>query len=172
MALYLGAAAKYKFSHVRLMDCIINLAEIFDTNPNITIPDLADYYGAPVEHMEMFSHLMFDKNHTLMVENTQYLRDIEPTLPHPMFYPAVIPLVVSFTIVGTLVMMARFYSRLSILGRIPFYDWLMLVGFVCLRRFRRLRWKHVANLLLDTGGNNDGCDHCRFLHSKKRLFEL
>ncbi|EPS35225.1 hypothetical protein H072_11412 [Dactylellina haptotyla CBS 200.50] len=130
IALYLGCAARHKFTNTKIMDCIIATAEMYDHNPNTTIQDIAEYYAAPVYEIDMFRLSWFDGSDALMREGMQHLRDIEPILPHPKFYPALIPLVVAFTVVGTLVMMARFYSRLSILGRIPFYDWLMLIGFV------------------------------------------
>ncbi|KAF3933229.1 hypothetical protein ABW19_dt0200859 [Dactylella cylindrospora] len=130
VALYLGCATRHKFAHIRIMDSMTAVAEMYDRNPNTTVQQIADYFAAPIYEIETFRWIHFNESDAMMKEGMQYLRDIEPTLPHPMFYPAIIPLVVSFTVVGTLVMMARFYSRLSILGRIPFYDWLMLIGFV------------------------------------------
>ncbi|KAF3907056.1 hypothetical protein AA313_de0209591 [Arthrobotrys entomopaga] len=130
ISLYLGCAARHKFPSVKILDCIVGVAEMYDKNPNTTIQDIADYFGAPVVEIHTFRWVQYDGSDEKMRRSMQHLRDIAPLLPHPKFYGAIIPLVVSFTVVGTLIMMARFYSRLSILGRIPFYDWLMLVGFV------------------------------------------
>ncbi|KAF3211093.1 hypothetical protein TWF679_006584 [Orbilia oligospora] len=130
VALYLGCAARHKFANVRILDKIIAVAEMYDRNPNTTVAEIAEYFEAPLYEIETFRLSLFRGSDESMMKMLQYIRDIAPTLPHPKFYPAIIPLVVSFTIVGSLIMIARFYSRLSILGRIPSYDWIMLVGFV------------------------------------------
>lgn len=131
LALYLGCAARFRFPNVRMLDVIVDLAEMYDSNPNTTLDDLAEYYGTTKSAMEVFQYIQFNSSMEDMRNGVLYARDIVPTLPHPQFYPAIIPLVVGFTVVGSVIMAARFYSRLSILGKIPFYDWLMLVGFVC-----------------------------------------
>ncbi|KAF3925903.1 hypothetical protein ABW20_dc0105049 [Dactylellina cionopaga] len=158
VSLYLGCAARHKFADVKIIDCIIATAEMYDRNPNTTINDIADYFAAPVFEMETFRRVHFKGKDHLMKEGLLYLRDIAPTLPHPKFYPALIPLVVAFTVVGTLVMTARFYSRLSILGRIPFYDWLMLIGFVStwftskkVKNGGLLRWVIIATFVVSLG---------------------
>ncbi|KAF3906791.1 hypothetical protein AA313_de0207901 [Arthrobotrys entomopaga] len=114
---YWGSSSKY-FVNQPTSEAIKALAQFYTTNPSADDDQVANYFG------------WNSKTYSVMEENfgpfneTVSAVDLLPLAPHPRATGSIIPLFVVFTILSTLVIALRFWSRISLLGRIQSFDWI------------------------------------------------
>ncbi|KAF3937498.1 hypothetical protein ABW19_dt0202201 [Dactylella cylindrospora] len=119
---YWGSASK-PFRNQPTSDAVKALAQLYIDYPWITEDDVAHYYS-------------WDNNtYDVMLMNfspfneTAYAADMLPLAPHPKATGSVLPLFVVFTVLSTVVMALRLWSRWSLIGKIQSFDWVALASY-------------------------------------------
>ncbi|RVD83354.1 uncharacterized protein DFL_007745 [Arthrobotrys flagrans] len=90
-----------------------DLNEAFGTNPSDVVPLYKKFGGQ-----------------TIAPSVIKFLADLVPHLPHPKNIPIIVPLFSVFTVMTSLAVGLRLWSRHKVAGGIRSFDWLALVGFV------------------------------------------
>ncbi|KAK6511676.1 hypothetical protein TWF481_000584 [Arthrobotrys musiformis] len=123
-----GSSPKYKYETTG--EVIKRYADYaWQVQGNMTATDISRLFGPPVSEAEWLISL-FGGPEEFGATIVTIAYQISPRLPHPANPNVVVPLFISFTIVTTLIMALRLWSRYKVAGGIQPFDWLAVVGYV------------------------------------------
>ncbi|KAK6526588.1 hypothetical protein TWF694_005170 [Orbilia ellipsospora] len=120
---YWGSSSQY-FVNQPTNEALKALAQFYATNPSADDDQVASYFGWDTKTYSVMEENFGPFNETVSVV------DLLPLAPHPRATGSIIPLFVVFTILSTLVIALRLWSRLSLLGRIQSFDWIALLSYL------------------------------------------
>lgn len=126
-ALWLGAGAP-KLSRL-LTSQVIEAFAAYALQQNITPDGLVENFGTRPEDAEVMIELFGGPEY--MAETVVLIADVLPLAPHPESTVIVLPLFIALTILTSIVLGLRLWSRHQVAGSIKGFDWLAVVGFVC-----------------------------------------
>ncbi|EPS36665.1 hypothetical protein H072_9758 [Dactylellina haptotyla CBS 200.50] len=120
---YWGSSSKY-FRNQVSSEAIKAWAQVYVDYPWIDDDQLAQYFGWDNKTYELMASQFTPFN-----ETAEYAVELLPLAPHPRATGSILPLFVVFTILSTVVMALRLWSRFSLLGRIQAFDWVALFSY-------------------------------------------
>ncbi|EPS44794.1 hypothetical protein H072_1211 [Dactylellina haptotyla CBS 200.50] len=137
--LYLGSTS-LKVSNLKCMDVIDAYAQYaIAVNGSMDAQGLNDYFGvAPDIAPLLFKQFGGPQSLSYMTYAIS-MGGIKPYLKHNPSTDVVIPLFIAFTVITTLVMALRLWSRHKVAGGIQPFDWLALLGY-----FMTVAWGALA----------------------------
>ncbi|KAF3935170.1 hypothetical protein ABW20_dc0107975 [Dactylellina cionopaga] len=115
-----------KFYSTRTLDVVYKLAEFYVEHPNATDQQIVDFSGARPSDLGYLQ--TFVGGPDMVRDSIYWVAQISPYLPKtPGTGHILIPIFWVFTILTTLVLGLRLWSRQSIAGGIRPYDWIMIM---------------------------------------------
>ncbi|KAF3912488.1 hypothetical protein ABW20_dc0105586 [Dactylellina cionopaga] len=119
---YWGSSSSH-FVNQPTSEALKALAQLYKDYPSITDDQVASYYG--------WSNRTYDVMATNFApfNGTAFAAEMLPLMPHPTATGSILPLFIVFTILSTVVMALRLWSRWSLLGRIQAFDWVALASY-------------------------------------------
>lgn len=122
---YYWGAASPAFHNQPNKNALEAWANVYAEYPHLTDDQIATYFSWSDEAYAIMSGFFSPFNETVMA--TQML----PFAEHPKSISAtIIPLFVVLTVLSTLAIALRLWSRWSLLGKIQSFDWVALVSYV------------------------------------------
>ncbi|KAF3091381.1 hypothetical protein TWF569_010787 [Orbilia oligospora] len=126
-ATWIGAASP-KYSHLVLSRVFDIYAEyIYANGFKLTRENLIEDFGTRPEDVDPFMKIFGGPNG--IATYLTALPGIVPILPHPRNIPIIVPLFCVFTVMTSLAVGLRLWSRQKVAGGIRSFDWLALAGF-------------------------------------------
>ncbi|RVD83210.1 uncharacterized protein DFL_007606 [Arthrobotrys flagrans] len=101
----------------------------WEVQGNMTAKEIAKIFG-PSESEADWLIGLFDGPQNFAGTIVTIAYQIAPRLPHPANPNVVVPLFIAFTVITTLIMALRLWSRYKVAGGIQPFDWLAVVGYV------------------------------------------
>ncbi|KAF3175535.1 hypothetical protein EYR41_008902 [Orbilia oligospora] len=120
---YYWGSSSPRFTHEHTSEAVKALAQLYIDYPNITDDQVASYYGWDNKTYDVMAMNFAPFNETALAA------ELLPLAPHPRATGSVLPLFIIFTILSTVVMSLRLWSRWSLLGRIQNFDWVALISY-------------------------------------------
>ncbi|KAK6338554.1 hypothetical protein TWF730_002617 [Orbilia blumenaviensis] len=121
---YYWGSSSPRFVHEHTSEAVKALAQLYVNYPNITDDQVASYYGWDSKTYDIMAMNFAPFN------ETAFAAELIPLAPHPKATGSVLPLFIIFTILSTIVMALRLWSRWSLLGRIQVFDWVALLSYL------------------------------------------
>ncbi|KAK6510776.1 hypothetical protein TWF506_009872 [Arthrobotrys conoides] len=126
-ALWVGAASP-KYSNVVLSHVFKIYNDYIRANGfKLTRENLIEDFGTRPEDVDPFIEILGGPK--AMVPTLNSLAPLIPILPHPGNIPIIVPLFCVFTVMTSLAVGLRLWSRQKVAGGIRSFDWLAVVGF-------------------------------------------
>ncbi|KAF3170681.1 hypothetical protein TWF106_009813 [Orbilia oligospora] len=149
---YYWGSSSPLFTHEHTSEAVKALAQLYIDYPNITDDQVASYYGWDNKTYDVMAMNFAPFN------ETAFAAELLPLAPHPRATGSVLPLFIIFTILSTVVMALRLWSRWSLLGRIQNFDWAALLSY-----FLIVAWgAYSAHTSLVGGNMASWCDRSYF----------
>ncbi|KAF3224798.1 hypothetical protein TWF106_003245 [Orbilia oligospora] len=124
---WIGAATP-KYSHLVLSRVFDIYAEyIYANGFKLTRENLIEDFGTRPEDVDPFMKIFGGPNG--IATYLTALPGLVPILPHPRNIPIIVPLFCVFTVMTSLAVGLRLWSRQKVAGGIRSFDWLALAGF-------------------------------------------
>ncbi|KAK6510279.1 hypothetical protein TWF481_004996 [Arthrobotrys musiformis] len=120
---YYWGSSSPRFTYEHTSEAVKSLAQLYLDYPNIADNQVAGYYGWDNKTYDIMAMNFAPFNETALAA------ELLPLAPHPRATGSVLPLFVVFTVVSTVVMALRLWSRWSLLGRIQIFDWAALFSY-------------------------------------------
>lgn len=112
-------------------DIVIAAGELFAANPNVTQAEIEKLTGWTADSSAYFDmNIVAMELGTGMNDTIPLFGDLVQLLPDSTGQNTIIPIFITFTILSTIIIALRLWSRFSILGRIQSFDWAALVSYV------------------------------------------
>ncbi|KAK6510592.1 hypothetical protein TWF506_009695 [Arthrobotrys conoides] len=128
-AMWLGGSSP-KFKYETTAEVIKRYADYaWEMRGNLTAEGISEKFGPPVFQAEWLISIFGGKENFAGTTLT-IAYQLAPVLPHPANPNVVVPLFISFTIITTLIMALRLWSRYKVAGGIQPFDWLAVAGYV------------------------------------------
>ncbi|KAF3917369.1 hypothetical protein ABW21_db0203084 [Orbilia brochopaga] len=122
---YFSGTGSNKWWDQSSKEIIFSLAKLYQGTPNPSAQQVQAITGWSDYFYEDNESSFGPLNETISVFAEQL-----SIISHPHSTASIIPIFIVFTILSTVVMGLRFWSRLSILGRIQSFDWLSLFAYI------------------------------------------
>lgn len=123
------------FYHEKTINVIYMLAELFLDNPNATDADIMEFTGATPKNLKYLQDYVGSRDDVR--DAIWWVAGISEYLPTTEGNSVLlVPIFSVFTVLTTVVLGLRLWSRQTIAGGIRGYDWIMVFGYVsfCLSR--------------------------------------
>ena len=126
--LFLGEYAPKHDQHIPMKELAYKLNNLFVENPNATQQDVMTLMTWTPDVYEYFTWIAGSTPN----DTAPYMASLLDIAPHPHITGSIVPLFVVFTVLSTIVMALRLWSRMSLLGRIQSFDYAAIFSFFCI----------------------------------------
>ncbi|EGX45504.1 hypothetical protein AOL_s00169g110 [Orbilia oligospora ATCC 24927] len=140
----LGFLAR-NFYDTRTIDVISAFAGFYNDTPNATDPEILAFSGARPQDLSLLLQVLGERD--MLRDSIFWLDAIRQYLPYtPGTGHLLVPVFAVFTVITTIVLALRLWSRQTIAGGIRGYDWIMVFGYFMTLVYSASALYHAVNI--------------------------